>query len=308
MNRLLAILCVVLALVPVEHCFGADVNGLASDAILPGRVLLQSEDEDESVDQRIEEEEEEEEEPKEVKTLVKPGIPRTGPTLFYDGDSFLMQVGKPIQVSILPGSEGSKSRPLSVVSLDAAAISVKGSMIDAERNHFQVNIDWKQQNFGDSIKISSIQINMKFQKTNREYALTAMEIVQLHIGGKQIISNPLEVTTKYGYKVIAPLGLAFGCSAPGMFPPAENEIQSDYAIGITLPDVTLQAFGLRNGGSFGPEWGCGEFMSVGLWVGLIISFFFALICYYGFSMLASVQTMDRFDDPKGKTIHVPQTE
>ena len=36
--------------------------------------------------------------------------------------------------------------------------------------------------------------------------------------------------------------------------------------------------------------------------------FFTLICYWGFSMLASIQTMDRFDDPKGKQIHVPQTD
>ena len=49
-------------------------------------------------------------------------------------------------------------------------------------------------------------------------------------------------------------------------------------------------------------------MPIGLWVGLIVTFSYALICYCGFSMLANVKTMDRFDDPKGKTIYVPQTD
>ena len=69
-----------------------------------------------------------------------------------------------------------------------------------------------------------------------------------------------------------------------------------------------QAFGLKNGGSFGPEWTCGDFLPTGVWLGLIFGFFFALVVYWGITMLANVETMDRFDDPKGKTIYVPQTE
>ena len=63
-------------------------------------------------------------------------------------------------------------------------------------------------------------------------------------------------------------------------------------------------------------------ISIGLWVGILVTLGFALICAWGFSMLASInvssqqctvlvrtllfQTMDRFDDPKGKQIYVPQ--
>ena len=62
---------------------------------------------------------------------------------------------------------------------------------------------------------------------------------------------------------------------------------------------------LRN---FGPLWFCGVLMPIGLWVGLIVSLFFGFVCFWGFSMLANIQTMDRFDDPKGKQIYVPQTD
>lgn len=59
---------------------------------------------------------------------------------------------------------------------------------------------------------------------------------------------------------------------------------------------------------FGPEWDCDIMIPIGLWVGLILSLLFAIVCAYGFSMLASIGTPDRFDDPKGKPIHVPQTD
>ena len=42
-------------------------------------------------------------------------------------------------------------------------------------------------------------------------------------------------------------------------------------------------------GKFGPMWECGELMSIGLWVGLIVSLGFALICAWGFTMLASIE-------------------
>jgi len=58
----------------------------------------------------------------------------------------------------------------------------------------------------------------------------------------------------------------------------------------------------------GNRWYCGSWLSIGLWVGLLLTLFFAMICYWGFSMLANIQTMDRFDDAKSKGISVPQTE
>ena len=41
-------------------------------------------------------------------------------------------------------------------------------------------------------------------------------------------------------------------------------------------------------GRFGPEWECGDMISIGLWVGILVTLGFALICAWGFSMLASI--------------------
>uniref|UniRef100_A0A8W8M5H9 V-type proton ATPase subunit S1/VOA1 transmembrane domain-containing protein n=2 Tax=Magallana gigas TaxID=29159 RepID=A0A8W8M5H9_MAGGI len=53
---------------------------------------------------------------------------------------------------------------------------------------------------------------------------------------------------------------------------------------------------------------CVPFFSEVIWMGLIATLAFVLILLFGFSMLASVTTQDRFDDPKGKTITVNVNE
>ena len=112
-----------------------------------------------------------------------------------------------------------------------------------------------------------------------------------------------------GYMVSAPLGLSFSCDEPGLFPQRRLPKYSGnkYRVGLSFPDMRVQAFEVPRP-EFGPEWECGDIMSIGLWIGLLITLFFGLICICGFSMLANIQTNDRFDDPKGKPIHVPQGE
>ena len=44
-------------------------------------------------------------------------------------------------------------------------------------------------------------------------------------------------------------------------------------------------------GLFGPAWDCGVVFPIGLWVGLILSLFFAIICCWGFTMLANINVM-----------------
>jgi hypothetical protein len=67
----------------------------------------------------------------------------SGPKLFYDGAHFAMELASPIRVTIFDGNDVAKK--LSAVKLDAPALSVKGSMINADKTDFKVNLDWKQQ-------------------------------------------------------------------------------------------------------------------------------------------------------------------
>lgn len=242
-----------------------------------------------------------------LKGLAEPGEYKLGPKLFFDSKDFLMRLSAPIRVTVFSNTEGEESRKLSTVDLDGEAVSVKGSMITEDS--FKVNLDWKSQNFGNDFKITTIQIHMYFIKTKDEYYMNKLEVVGLTINNQQMLSNELRVQTKHGYKVAAPLGSSFCCYDPGMFEPQNvGGGLNPFRVGVTFPGMQLQVFKLGQRIRFGPEWACDSMMTIGLWVGLLVTLLFAAVCYWGFSMLANIQTMDRFDDPRGKSIHVPQTD
>ncbi len=69
----------------------------------------------------------------------------------------------------------------------------------------------------------------------------------------------------------------------------------------------VEAFTIRNK-KFSTPYDCVGFFSVGIWSGLIAIMFLTIIMAFGIVMLANINTMDRFDDPKGKTITVNISE
>ncbi len=132
-------------------------------------------------------------------------------------------------------------------------------------------------------------------------------------------------TTK-GYDVSAPIGLSYCCTkSPGMFAPdLGDEANRDrkFLAGLTFPEIRLQVAEAEKQQKClsctqlffppfpsprpipkvfevytlepGNRWTCGSFIGIGLWVGILVSLFFALVCYWGFTMLASIHTMDRW--------------
>ncbi|ESO94938.1 hypothetical protein LOTGIDRAFT_144791, partial [Lottia gigantea] len=59
---------------------------------------------------------------------------------------------------------------------------------------------------------------------------------------------------------------------------------------------------------FGHAWDCVTFFSTAIWMALFYGLIFIAILYYGMYMMFNLSTMDRFDDPKGKTITVNVNE
>ncbi|XP_064415295.1 ATPase H+ transporting accessory protein 1a [Latimeria chalumnae] len=76
---------------------------------------------------------------------------------------------------------------------------------------------------------------------------------------------------------------------------------------ITIKDFQIQGFNVM-GTSFSYASDCAGFFSAGIWMGLLTSLLMVFILTYGLHMIMSLKTMDRFDDPKGPTISVPQSE
>lgn len=61
-------------------------------------------------------------------------------------------------------------------------------------------------------------------------------------------------------------------------------------------------------GKFGRPNDCTGFFTIPILSGLFAGLILILVLFYGISMISSITTMDRFDDPKGKTISVNVTE
>lgn len=76
---------------------------------------------------------------------------------------------------------------------------------------------------------------------------------------------------------------------------------------LTITDFQIQAFNVT-GMKFNYASDCSGFFSPGIWMGLITTLLFVFILTYGLHMVMSLKTMDRFDDPKGPSISVPQTD
>jgi len=175
---------------------------------------------------------------------------------------------------------------------------------------FQVDIDWKDKVFigKENQEINGAHIEMNFNVTKKGFKLTKINVDRL--GGENpkqpVVDLKVKNKSTHGYTIEAPTGLSFGCGDLGVFEP-KNVSESGRSVGIIFPHIQIQVGKIKEG-KFGPLWECGVLLPIGLWVGIIISLFFAIICCWGFSMLASINTMDRFDDPKGKSINVPNTD
>lgn len=69
----------------------------------------------------------------------------------------------------------------------------------------------------------------------------------------------------------------------------------------------IQGFNIT-GEDFSYASDCAGFFTPGIWMGLLTSLLMVFILTYGLHMIMQLRTMDRFDDPKGPAISVPQSE
>ncbi|ESO11928.1 hypothetical protein HELRODRAFT_71445 [Helobdella robusta] len=61
---------------------------------------------------------------------------------------------------------------------------------------------------------------------------------------------------------------------------------------------------MKNGDKFGFYNDCVGFFTIGIWMFLISAAILITILLFGVTMLMSINTMDRYDDPKGKSITI----
>ncbi|CAK1587601.1 unnamed protein product [Parnassius mnemosyne] len=109
------------------------------------------------------------------------------------------------------------------------------------------------------------------------------------------------------HEVYAVNGFSYRCAQNVTF----SSINDTQQYSLTFMDMKVQPFFKNTNESemvFGDSFNCVGFFSVPIWSGLFVVFILLAITFYGIMMMMDIRTMDRFDDPKGKTITINTSE
>ncbi|KAI5640766.1 vacuolar ATP synthase subunit s1 (ATP6S1) domain-containing protein [Phthorimaea operculella] len=79
---------------------------------------------------------------------------------------------------------------------------------------------------------------------------------------------------------------------------------------LTFQNSRIQPYFSTNSSEFqfGEPLNCVGFFTAPIWAGLFVVFLLLAITFFGITMMMDIRTMDRFDDPKGKTITINAAE
>jgi len=229
-----------------------------------------------------------------------------GPTKFSDGKNIYLEVKPAVTVNVFEKLPNGKR--VDDILLNGTATLV----VDFNsKEDILINLEWKNVAFkGKKGKetLNALAFQLAFTRKRNEYKLTGAKVESAALNGETpLANNQLQAKTADGDVVSAPVGQSI-CSPAMVLKPTKATLNATtagaFAVGLTFPGMRLQVFDVKQ--KIGPCVDLGLGIPIGFWMGLIVSLIFALVCYYGFSMLASITTNDRWDDPKGMPIQVPQ--
>ncbi|KAI4824188.1 hypothetical protein KUCAC02_012722 [Chaenocephalus aceratus] len=152
---------------------------------------------------------------------------------------------------------------------------------------------------------------LRFAMSQRFYKVSARSWFTLD--SVQLQAKDLTASYIGSRNIYAPAEYSFHCQSVTSFRdtllvPSGNNNKNSTRWMLNFVDFQIQGFGLANGTNFSYASDCAGFFTAGIWMGLITSLLMLWIFVYGMHMIMQLNTMDRFDDPKGPSISVPQTE
>ncbi|XP_076240622.1 uncharacterized protein LOC143183091 [Calliopsis andreniformis] len=102
--------------------------------------------------------------------------------------------------------------------------------------------------------------------------------------------------------IVFPYNFSYHCSHKIIF--------QKNATSLNITDLQVQIDPQVSNGkvSFSDAYDCIGFTTIPIWTGIFVTAILALIMIWGLSMIIDIRTMDRFDDPKGKTITISAQE
>uniref|UniRef100_A0A8C2XBY7 ATPase H+ transporting accessory protein 1a n=1 Tax=Cyclopterus lumpus TaxID=8103 RepID=A0A8C2XBY7_CYCLU len=141
-----------------------------------------------------------------------------------------------------------------------------------------------------------------FAMSQRHYKVSARRWFTLD--SVQLEYDSIKAKFNASRSVYAPAEFSYRCQSvssfrwPQLVPHAVNDPANQWR--VSFEDFQVTGSCSHND--------CAGFFSPGIWMGLMTSLLMVLVLTYGLHMIMQLRTMDRFDDPKGPAISVPQTE
>ncbi|NXB73559.1 VAS1 ATPase, partial [Donacobius atricapilla] len=155
--------------------------------------------------------------------------------------------------------------------------------------------------------ISSLEI--RFLMTNKFYEVSARKWSTLD--SVEIVQDGEKFAKFNVSSISAPAEYSFHCQLVGtsnLYParlvPSNNEAKN---WDVFISELQIQGFNIINN-QFSYASDCTGFFTPGIWMGLVTSIILLWIVTYGIHMIMQLTTNNRFDDPKGPALSVPQTE
>ncbi|XP_053870891.1 V-type proton ATPase subunit S1 [Malaclemys terrapin pileata] len=151
-------------------------------------------------------------------------------------------------------------------------------------------------------------LTVTFHMTSRRFPVSGRDWFQL--SRLELATPSARPTVFNASQVTAPSNYSWHCAHLSSLPGFGAGLQPhgpSPSWGVLLQDVQLQGFNVT-GLQFSYASDCAGFFAPGTWMGLLTALLLGAIFACGLHMLLGLKTMDRFDDPKGATIAVPQGE
>ncbi|KAK9294559.1 hypothetical protein QLX08_010866 [Tetragonisca angustula] len=148
-----------------------------------------------------------------------------------------------------------------------------------------------------SMKFTSTPISLIFMFEVETPGYYTLKTVNYQFSDTTVNEQNLTTNTT----IVFPFNFSYHCSQNIIF---EN---SSTALSITNLQVQLYTR-LAKDPKFNDAYDCIGFTTIPIWAGIFVTAILASIMIWALTMIIDIRTMDRFDDPKGKTITISAQE
>lgn len=153
-----------------------------------------------------------------------------------------------------------------------------------EKQHYNLTMS-----FSGLANQGSAKIKAKFDVLNGYFKLGGLLYYPEGESGKEIFLRSKQ-------EIVFPFNVSYHCAQTHIF----SYKTKDSEIHLKLSRLQVQ----MDAKDFGRVQDCVGFVSVPILTGILVTAILALILIWGITMILDIRTMDRFDDPKGKTITI----